>query len=91
MMICYCCGKGVFALVQGNGYTEAKDEPQQICCRQCSQKVFDIQGSAQRYWKTPDRDKYDGVYMGGWQDTIDKVKAMEICPQCGEVHKKGNE
>jgi hypothetical protein len=58
-----------------------------ICCRACSQLVFDLKGTLPHYWNNPAIKDCDGVYVGGWQDTIDQVKAMGIiCPQCGDKH-----
>jgi hypothetical protein len=88
-MKCYCCEKPLYSLVNQDEH-KVSNRPEQICCRRCSQRVFDIREQAQWYWKN-DRDQCDGVFMDGWQETINKVRTMGICPQCGEPHQeKGN-
>jgi hypothetical protein len=80
---CYVCEKPVYKSSNGF-YASGK-----TCCRGCSQRVFDIKQDCQSYWKeSVYRDVYDSVsLLGDWHGTIEKVKAMGICSQCGESHK----
>jgi len=90
-MRCYCCGKSIFAPVQENARERAKEQPQQMCCRECSVRVFILQGMPKNYYWGKHNTHNDSVFMGGWQDSIDKVKAMDLCPQCGEIHPSSSE
>ena len=79
---CYVCEKPVYKISNGI-YASAL-----ICCRKCSQRVFEIKHDCEMYWdKRHGRDEYDCVSLGGWHETIEAVKAMEICHQCGKSHK----
>jgi hypothetical protein len=88
-MRCFICDRQIFKV---NGYTReiALDElvMSSLLCGQCWQQVAETKGEQQDHWPEIEarQDGTDSVRCWGWKDTILDVKALNICPQCGEIH-----
>ena len=77
-MNCFCCDNSVYTpsnMDWGNGL---------LCCQTCSQQAFDIKDQSRDWWVG--RTQYDSVWLHNWKETIQAIRAMGLCPQCGERH-----
>jgi predicted RNA-binding Zn-ribbon protein involved in translation (DUF1610 family) len=86
-MQCSICSKTVYKLSCNSIYNETDNK--YVLCMVCGNEVLYLcgirRGEHFASWQGT-----DSVYLTKgdyWNKYVDRVRAMQLCPQCGEKHK----